>query len=82
MLAKYCLHPVLFMVHIRHCDSVVFNLLRPSQHFRVIGQACISVAPLFGSGEGQCNCEDTTFWKHTRARYPRPVYVHGQTGII
>jgi hypothetical protein len=61
MLAKYCLHPVLFMVYIRHCDSVVFNLLRPRQRFRVIGQACISAGTLFGSGEGKRNCEDTTF---------------------
>ena len=82
MLAKSCLYPVLFMVHTCHCDSVVFSLLCESQRFCVISQACISVAFLFGSGEGKRNCEDTTFYKQTRAGYPRPVSVYDQTGII
>jgi hypothetical protein len=64
------------MVHTRHFDSVIFSLLRPGQHFCVIGRAYISVAPLLGRGEDKRNCEDTISWKYTRARYPRPVYVH------
>ncbi len=70
------------MVRTCHCDSVVFNLLWPSQYFGVIGPACIRVAPLFGSGEGKRNCEVATFYKYTRTGYPRPVYIHVQTGII
>ncbi len=82
MLAKSCLYQVLSMVRTCHCDSVVFNLLWPSQYFGVIGPACIRVAPLFGSGEGKRNCEVATFYKYTRTGYPRPVYIHVQTGII
>jgi hypothetical protein len=70
------------MVNTCDCDSVVCSLLWASQRFCVVGQACIGVGPLFGSGEGKRNCEVTIFYEYTRARYTRPVYSHGQTGII
>ena len=76
MLAKSCLYPVLFIFYTCHCDSGVFSLLRPGQRFRAISQACISAGTLFGSGEGKRNCEDTIFYKHTRARDTWPVYVY------
>ena len=36
----------------------------------------MSADNLLGSGEVRRNCEDTTFWKNTRAGDTRPVYVH------
>ena len=64
------------MVHTCHFDPVVFRPLWACQRFCIIGQPCTSLAPLFGRDEGKRNCEVATFYKDTRARYPRPAYIH------